>query len=129
MKTINPKCTDNDSFKYSILISLYYYDLNVHKERTNQLNKYINNYNFISNNYNDFEKNNPNISLTVYDEHNEILYEPINKSNNKAYIVKINNRYHALKPDKDKFVQLKQLLKQFTHKELTEYILNNVIKY
>ena len=129
MRTINPKCTDNDSFKYSILISLYYYDLNVHKERTNQLNKYINNYNFISNNYNDFEKNNPNISLTVYDEHNEILYEPINKSNNKAYIVKINNRYHALKPDKDKFVQLKQLLKQFTHKELTEYILNNVIKY
>ena len=65
MKTINPKCTDNDSFKYSILISLYYYDLNVHKERINQLNKYINNYNFKSNNYNDFEKNNPNISLTV----------------------------------------------------------------
>ena len=129
MRTKNPKCTDNESFKYSILISLYYYDLNVHKERTNQLNKCINNYNFKSNNYNDFENNNPNISLTVYDEHNEILYEPINKSNNKAYIVKINNRYHALKPDKDKFVQLKQLLKQFTHKELTEYILNNVTKY
>ena len=53
----------------------------------------------------------------------------MNKSNNKAYIVKLNNRYHALKPDKDKFVQLKQLLKQFTHKELTEYILNNVTKY
>ena len=129
MRTINPKCTDNDSFKYSILISLYYYDLNVHKERTNQLNKYINNYNFISNNYNDFEKNNPNISLTIYNEHNEILYEPINKSNNKAYIIKINNRYHALKPDIDKFMQLKQLLKQFTHKELTEYILKNIIKY
>ena len=35
MKTINPKCTDNDSFKYSILISLLYYDLYEHKERTN----------------------------------------------------------------------------------------------
>ena len=128
MRTINPKCTDNDSFRYSILISLHYYDLNVHKERENQLNKYISNYNFIWNNYKDFE-NNKNISLTVYNEHNEILYEPINKSNNKAYIVKINNRYHALKPDKDKFMQLKQLLKQFTDKELTEYILNNVIKY
>ena len=56
MKTINLKCTDNDSFKYLILILLYYYDLNVHKERINQLNKYINNYNFKSNNYNDFEK-------------------------------------------------------------------------
>ena len=128
MRTINPKCTDNDSFKYSIIISLHYYDLNTHKERINQLNKYINNYNFKSNNYNDFEINNPNISLTVYNDLNEIIYNPKNKSNNKAYIIKINNRYHALKPDIDKFVQLKQLLKQFTHKELTEFILNYIIQ-
>ena len=40
MKSINPKCTNGESFKYSILISLHYYDLNSHKERTNQLNKY-----------------------------------------------------------------------------------------
>ena len=126
MKTINPKCTDADSFKYSVLISLHYYDLYNHKERINQLNKYINNYNFKSNDPSHFEKNNICISLTVYDENNEILYDSKNKSNNKAYITKINNRYHALKPDKDKFVQLKHLLKQFTHKELTEYILNNV---
>ena len=39
MRTINPKCTNENSFKYPILISLYYYDLNVYKERTNQLNK------------------------------------------------------------------------------------------
>ena len=70
MKTINPKCTKENSFKYSVLISLYYYDLNVHKERINQLNKYIGNYNFISNNYRDFENNNPHISLTVYNELN-----------------------------------------------------------
>ena len=32
---------------------------------------------------------------------------------------KINNhRYHALKPLKDKYTQLKELLKQFTQKEL-----------
>ena len=126
MKTINPNCTDNDSFKYSIITSLHCYDLNAHKERTNQLDKYINNFNFKSNNYKDFENNNPYISLTIYNEHNEIIYKPFNKSNNKAFIIKINNRYHALKPDINKFIQLKQLLKQFTHKELTEYILNNV---
>ena len=70
MKTINPKSTNENSFNYSVLISLYYYDLNVHKERINQLNKYIGNYNFISNNYRDFENNNPHISLTVYNELN-----------------------------------------------------------
>ena len=126
MRAINPKCTGNDSFKYSIIISLHYYDLNVHKERINILNKYINNYNFNSNNPNDFEKNNLYISLTICNDLNEIIYDSKNKSNNKAYIVKIDNRYHALKPDIDKFIQLKQLLKQFTHKELTEYILNNI---
>ena len=62
----------------------------------------------------------------MYNEHNEIIYEPINKSNNKVIIIKINNRYHALKLDINKFIQLKQILKQFIHKELTEYILNNV---
>ena len=35
IKLINPKCTDDDSFKYSISISLHYCDLNVHKERIN----------------------------------------------------------------------------------------------
>ena len=128
MRTINPKCTNDDSFKYSILISLHYYDLYNHKERINQLNKYINNYNFKSNNPTEFENNNPYISLTVYDEYGELLYKSLNKSNNKAYITKIHNRYHALKPDKDKFIQLKQLSKQITHKELTEYTLNNVIQ-
>ena len=109
-----------------MLISLHHHDLYNHKERINQLNKYINNYNFKSIDPSDFEKNNLSISLTAYDENNELLYNSKNKSNNKAYITNINNRYHTLKPDKDKFVQLKQLLKQFTYKELTEYILNNV---
>ena len=128
MRTINPQCTDNDSFKYSTVISLHYYDLNTQKERTNQLNKYINAYNFKLNNYNDFEINNPNISLTVYNDLNEIIYNPKNKSNNKPYIIKINNRYHALNPSKNNFIQLNRLLKQFTHKELTEFILNHIIQ-
>ena len=128
MKTINPKCTDNDSFKYSILILLHYYDLYNNKERINKWNKYIKNYNFLSNNPSGFEINNSHISLTVYNDLNEIIYNSKNKSNNKASIIKINNRYHALKPDQDKFIKLKQLLKQFTHEELTEFILNNIIQ-
>ena len=129
MRTINPKCTNNESFKYSILISLHYYELKHHPERINQLNKYINKYIFsINNDPNAFDTNNPCISLTIYDEYGEILHESLNKSNKQTYIVKINNhRYHALKPHKDKCIQLKELLKQFTHRELKEYILSKVV--
>ena len=103
MKTINPKCTNEDSFKYSIIISLHYYELNTHKERINQLNKYIDNYNFSLNLFDTFENNNPNVSLNVYDENGKLINKSFNNSINKVYIVKINNnRYHALKPDKDK---------------------------
>ena len=55
MRTINPKCSNEDSFKYSILISLYYYELNTHKEKIYQLEKYLNNHNFESDNYDTFE--------------------------------------------------------------------------
>ena len=127
MRTINPKCINEDSFKYSVLISLHYYELYSHKERINQLNKYSHICIFNSNNYVDFDTNNPSISLTVYDENGKFLHQPENNTDNDAYIVKINNnRYHALKPNKDKYNQLNDLLKQFTPKELTEYILNKV---
>ena len=117
MKSINPKCTNEDSFKYSILISLHYYDLKSHKERISQLDKFINNYNFKSTNYHKFENNNQSISLNVYDENHNLIHKSINDSINKGYIVKINNnRYHALKPNKDKYTQLRELLKKLVKK-------------
>ena len=91
MKIINPKCTNEDSFKYSILISLHYYELNIHKKRIIQLNKYTNNHNFESNNYDNFENNNPYISLSVYDENGKLLHKSLNNTNNEASTVKINN--------------------------------------
>ena len=127
MKTINPKCTNEDSFKYSIIISLHYYELNTHKERINQLNKQINNYKFSFNYFDTFENNHPNVSLNVYDENRKLIHKRFNNSINKAYIVKINNnRYHALKPDKDKYIQLNQLLKQFSQKELYDFIMSTI---
>ena len=33
MKKINPKSSHVHSFKYSVLISLYYYDISFHPER------------------------------------------------------------------------------------------------
>ena len=129
MKTINPNCSNEDSFKYSLLISLYYYHLKEYKERTNKLNRYISDHNFTSIEFKDFEKNNPNISLSAYDDHGRKIYESNNKSNNKANIVKINNRYHALKPTKNKCKQLEDKLKHFNHKELSEFIFSKIIQY
>ena len=78
---------------------------------------------------NEFEINNPNISLTVFDEKNKIIYKPINISVNKAQIVKIDNDgYAAIKPLKDKFIKLNKLLKSFSHLELREHILQNILK-
>ena len=105
MKSINPKCSNEDSFKYSILISLYYYELNTHRERIKQLEKYLNNYNFESNNYDTLENNNPFTSL-IYDLNGELFYKSLNNTNNIACIVKISNRYHALKPNENKYAQL-----------------------
>ena len=57
MRKINPKCTNIDSFKYSILISLHYYDISHHREKTSKLDAYGNNYNFSGFNPDIFDKN------------------------------------------------------------------------
>ena len=129
MRKIIPKSSNIDSFKYSILISLHYYDISYHPERISKLKAFENKYNFIDTTPNEFEINNPNISLTVFDEKNKIIYKPINISVNKAQIVKIDNDgYAAIKPLKDKFIKLNKLLKSFSHLELREHILQNILK-
>ena len=126
MRSINPKCTNDESFKYSILISLHYYDLKHHPQKINQLKRYEDKYIFKINDYIAFENTNPSISLNVYDEYGDLLHKATNSINN-AYVLKINNnRCHALKPNKDKYIILKDTLKLFTHKELTDFLLNKV---
>ena len=46
MRIINPNSTDIDSFKYSILISLRYYDIPNNPQRISNVNKYESQYNF-----------------------------------------------------------------------------------
>ena len=88
MRSINPKCAKDESFKYSVLISLHYYDLKHHLERINQLKPDENKYIFKSNDYAAFENNNPSISLNVYDEYGDLLHKATNSTNNNAYILK-----------------------------------------
>ena len=68
MRKIIPKPSDIGSFKYSLLISLHYYDISFHPERISKLKTYENQYNFIRITPTEFETNNSNISLTILDE-------------------------------------------------------------
>ena len=70
MSKINPNSSNIDCFKYSILISLHYYDICYHPERISKLKPFQSKYNFNDITPNEFEINNPNISLTVFDEKN-----------------------------------------------------------
>ena len=124
MRKINPKSNNIDSFKYSLPISLHYYDISYHREKKTKLDAYANNYNFTNINPPDFEINNPNVSLMVYDEDGNTLYISNNNSGAIAKIVKINScRYAAIKSQKNKYHRLNEILKSFSHKELKEYIL------
>ena len=123
MGKINPKSSDIDSFKYSILISLHYYDIPYHRERISNLKQYGNKYNFIHITPTEFEINNSNISLNIFNEDNQKIYTSKNDTTNKAYIVKLkNNRYAAIKPLKNKYTQLDEILKCFSQTELKEYV-------
>ena len=102
MREISLRSSDIDSFKYSILISLHYYDISFHPERISKLKPFENKYNFKNITPNEFERNNPNISLT--------------------------DRYSAIKQSKNKFIKLNKLVESFLHIELREHILQNILK-
>ena len=71
MKTINPNCTNINSFICLIIISLHYYELIRHPERYSKTKKYFGKYEFFSDDFERFEYCNPTISLTVYDNTKE----------------------------------------------------------
>ena len=121
MKIINIDSSDEDSFRYAILYSLHYYDISHNPQRISKLIPFQNKYNFSHNTPKEFETDNPNISLTVFNEDKKIIYSPNNFTPNKASIVRTNdNRYAAIKPLKGNFIKLKELLQSFSHSELRD---------
>ena len=103
MRLINIKYNDSDSFKYSILLYLYYYSIKNNYLRPTEINKHCNPYMQIYfNEINDiyqFEKDNTFINLLII----EINHKPIFLTRNNAKIevtmVKLNDhRYSLYKP-------------------------------
>ena len=95
MKIINTNSSSKDSFKNSILFSLHYYDVNHHPERIPKWKPFEEKYNFRHNTPNEFEIDNPSISLIIFNENNEIIHSPNNNSNTKAKIIKISEYRYA----------------------------------
>ena len=87
MRKINSKPSHIDSFKYSILISLHYYDIPNNLQRISNLNPYTHRYNFIHITPVQFEVNNPNISLNIFNENQEQIYISNNNTFYQAIIV------------------------------------------
>ena len=128
MRIINPKSSNENSFKYSIVASLHYYNIFPNPERISKLKRYEDEYIFTHNTPNESEINNPNISLCVVDKSNETLYAPNNISNNKAKIVKTYEyRYAAMKPPRTRSIKLDKFLRNYSHKELTNHILQKIV--
>ena len=135
MRTINPRCNDSNSFKYSIIIYLYYYDMMPHPERHNKVEKFINNYQFDGTmNLDDFKKCNNNIIIIVYDLTGDVIDEPSNLTHNEieknfiARRVKVKeHRYNALKLYTSLIVKLLNIIRKYNRNEVLQAI--NKITY
>ena len=128
MRKINPICNKKDTFKYSILISLHYNDINYHPERLTELKPFENKYDFTNCSYTTFEEHNPTISLTIINEDNNTLHKSINYTDKKALIVKLkDNTYASLKPITPVHNKFDNVFKKYSHKVLTDYIMSKIV--
>ena len=106
MHLLNIRCDNSESFKYSVLIYLYYYNMKKNHGRVSQLINNLNPYIHIKFNKNNdleqFEKDNPLIDLFI----NDVISNPVffrrNNAIMKVTIVKLNDhRYSIIKPSKE----------------------------
>ena len=103
MRLINIKCNDSDSFKYSILLYLYHYNIRNNYFRPTQIDKHGNPYIHIYFNGNNdiyqFEKDNTFIDLLIIDINDKPIFLTRNNAKIEVTMVKLNDhRYSLYKP-------------------------------
>ena len=95
---INVKCDDSDSFKYSILLYLYYYNIKNNYLRPTEINKHSNPYIQIYFNENNdiyqFEKDNTFIDLLIIDINNKPIFLTRNNAKIEVLIILIIQTYN-----------------------------------
>ena len=133
MGLIKIYCSDNDSFKYSVLLYLYYYNIKKNHGRISQLNNNLNPYIHIEFNKNNdlsqFEKDNSHISLFIIDINGEPLFLTRHNASIKVTIVKLNdNRYTIIKPSIHRFKDNIREINKINRDKCVKYKLTDEIK-
>ena len=104
---MNLKCNDRDSFKYSILLYLDYYNIKTNTTRVPQLKNNMIPYIYIKfNRDNDiyqFEKETNRIKLVINNMFDRPTFTSRNNAPIKTTIVDMINRYGIIKPPKQCF--------------------------
>ena len=122
----NPKSSDVDSFRYSILNSLHYYDIPFHLEGISKLKQYEYLYDFNEITPDKFEINNPKISLIIFNDSGKKLCTSNNNGIYNENIVETVNRYAVVKPLENKHTRLKEVLQLSSHEELKEIVTSRI---
>ena len=104
----NIQCNDNDSFKYSILLYLYYYNMKNNYNRPSEMHKHRNPYIHIYFNRNNdiyqFEHDNTFIDLLIIDINDKPIFLTRSNAKIEVTIVKLNDhRYSLYKPKTECF--------------------------
>ena len=98
-RLINIKCADKDSFEYSILFYLHYYNIKNNYDRHTEIDKYrepsLSVHFDNNNNINQFEWDNPFVDLLIIDI-NDKTFLTRNNANIKVTTVKINDTRYSL---------------------------------
>ena len=131
MCLINIYCNDSDSFEYSILLYLYYYNIKKNQGRTSQLKNNLNPYISIEFNKNSdiaqFEQDNSHTSLFIIDINGEPIF--LTRNNASIKIVKLNdNRYTIIKPSLHRFNDNIKEINKINRDKCKKYKLTEEIK-
>ena len=133
MLLINITCTDKESFKYSLLLYIYYYNIKKNRARVSQLINNINPYIDIKFNENSdvmqFVRDDPHISLFITDSEANPLFFTRNNGSIQVNIVKLDDyRYSLVKPSIKRFMHNVNEINKINKDKHEKYKLTDEIK-
>ena len=133
MLLTNITCTDKESFKYSLLLYIYYYNIKKNRARVSQLINNINPYIDIKFNENSdvmqFVRDDPHISLFITDSEANPLFFTRNNGSIQVNIVKLDDyRYSLVKPSIKRFMHNVNEINKINKDKHEKYKLTDKIK-